>query len=183
MRRPILGTLFALAACLTLSAPATAITLQRHVVIPHGVTRKAEQHRVVRWHVSLDSDHDGIWNRPDDCDHEAGPRSNGGCKPDPVTTSVSEGIAPGPASSSETASAAGVCGGTTPYYGGGQCWAIPYDIVLCESGGSYTAYNPSGASGAYQLMIGGGGSPAEQDAAAAALWDGGAGASNWVCAG
>lgn len=74
-----------------------------------------------------------------------------------------------------------VCSGVTPYAGGGRCWAIPYEIIVCESGGDFSAYNPSGASGAYQLMIGGQGTPAEQDAAAAELWAGGAGRSNWVC--
>lgn len=78
-------------------------------------------------------------------------------------------------------SSGGGCGGITPYSGGGQCWAIPYSIVSCESGGSYSAHNPSGASGAYQLMSGGGGSKSEQDQAAARLYAGGAGRGNWVC--
>ena len=73
-------------------------------------------------------------------------------------------------------------------------WAIPEAIVMCESGGNYSALNPSsGAGGAYQIlpstwqMYGGKGkpheaSPAEQDAIAAQIWaDSGPGA--WVCAG
>lgn len=31
-------------------------------------------------------------------------------------------------------------------------WAIPWPIVRCESGGSWTAANPSGAQGPYQLL-------------------------------
>jgi septal ring factor EnvC (AmiA/AmiB activator) len=74
-------------------------------------------------------------------------------------------------------------------------WAIPYAIVLCESGGQNLPPNSAGASGYYQIMaatwrlFGGSGpaaylaSKAEQDAVAARIWNGGAGASNWVCAG
>jgi septal ring factor EnvC (AmiA/AmiB activator) len=74
-------------------------------------------------------------------------------------------------------------------------WAIPYAIVLCESGGQNLPPNSAGASGYYQIIPatwrGSGGtgpaaylaSKAEQDAIAARLWNGGAGASNWVCAG
>jgi peptidoglycan hydrolase CwlO-like protein len=73
-------------------------------------------------------------------------------------------------------------------------WAIPAAIVMCESGGSFTAVNPtSGAGGAYQILpstwrlYGGEGlpqdaPPAEQHRIAALIWaDSGAGA--WVCAG
>jgi septal ring factor EnvC (AmiA/AmiB activator) len=74
-------------------------------------------------------------------------------------------------------------------------WAIPYAIVLCESGGQNLPPNSAGASGYYQIipstwsLFGGTGpaaylaSKAEQDAIAAKIWNGGAGASNWVCAG
>ena len=74
-------------------------------------------------------------------------------------------------------------------------WAIPYSIVLCESGGQNLPPNSAGASGYYQIMaatwrlFGGTGpaaylaSKAEQDAVASRIWNGGAGASNWVCAG
>ncbi|MGI8904764.1 MAG: coiled-coil domain-containing protein [Solirubrobacteraceae bacterium] len=74
-------------------------------------------------------------------------------------------------------------------------WAIPYAIVLCESGGQNLPPNSAGASGYYQIIPGtwklyGGSGPAayltgkaEQDAVAARIWNGGAGASNWVCAG
>jgi septal ring factor EnvC (AmiA/AmiB activator) len=74
-------------------------------------------------------------------------------------------------------------------------WAIPYAIVLCESGGQNLPPNSAGASGYYQIIpstwsqFGGTGpaaylaSKAEQDAVAARIWNGGAGASNWVCAG
>jgi septal ring factor EnvC (AmiA/AmiB activator) len=74
-------------------------------------------------------------------------------------------------------------------------WAIPYAIVLCESGGQNLTPNSAGASGYYQIipstwkLFGGSGpaaylaSKAEQDAVATRIWNGGAGASNWVCAG
>ncbi|MGH2867007.1 MAG: transglycosylase family protein [Solirubrobacteraceae bacterium] len=79
--------------------------------------------------------------------------------------------------------------------GPGGGWAIPYAIVLCESGGQNLPPNSAGASGYYQIMpatwklFGGPGpaaylaSKAEQDAIATKIWNGGAGASNWVCAG
>ena len=89
-------------------------------------------------------------------------------------------------------------GGPTPAgptYGPSGGWAIPYAIVLCESGGQNLTPNYAGASGYYQIMpatwklFGGTGpaaylaSKAEQDAVASRIWNGGAGASNWVCAG
>jgi septal ring factor EnvC (AmiA/AmiB activator) len=79
--------------------------------------------------------------------------------------------------------------------GGSGGWAIPYPIVLCESGGQNLPPNSAGASGYYQIiastwkLFGGTGpaaylaSKAEQDLVAARIWRGGAGASNWVCAG
>jgi septal ring factor EnvC (AmiA/AmiB activator) len=72
-------------------------------------------------------------------------------------------------------------------------WAIPWEIVQCESGGQNLPPNSAGASGYYQIMpetwkgLGGKGPhaylrpKAEQDAAAAKLWAGGRGAHNWVC--
>jgi septal ring factor EnvC (AmiA/AmiB activator) len=79
--------------------------------------------------------------------------------------------------------------------GPGGPWAIPWPIVQCESGGQNLPPNSAGASGYYQMLPetwkGLGGSTehayqapkAEQDRRAAALWAGGAGAHNWVCAG
>lgn len=73
-------------------------------------------------------------------------------------------------------------------------WAIPEQIVLCESGGNFDALNPSsGAGGAYQILpstwklYGGKGlpheaSPEEQSRIAALIWAD-SGASAWVCAG
>jgi chromosome segregation ATPase len=73
-------------------------------------------------------------------------------------------------------------------------YSIPYAIVVCESGGNYSAYNPdSGAGGAYQILpstwrtYGGQGLPhqapeAEQDRIARLIWEG-SGPSAWVCAG
>ncbi len=82
-----------------------------------------------------------------------------------------------------------------PVLGPSGGWAIPYAIVLCESGGQNLPPNSAGASGYYQIMpatwkLFGGTGPAawlasksEQDAVASRIWNGGAGASNWVCAG
>jgi peptidoglycan hydrolase CwlO-like protein len=73
-------------------------------------------------------------------------------------------------------------------------WAIPSAIVMCESGGQNLPPNSAGASGYYQILpstwkgMGGSGpaawkaSKAEQDRVAGALWSGGSGAHNWVCA-
>jgi hypothetical protein len=78
--------------------------------------------------------------------------------------------------------------------GPGGPWAIPWPIVQCESGGQNLPPNSAGASGYYQFMVDtwrglGGSTPqaylapkAEQDRLAAQLWNGGAGAGNWVCA-
>jgi peptidoglycan hydrolase CwlO-like protein len=82
-----------------------------------------------------------------------------------------------------------------PTYGPSGGWAIPYAIVLCESGGQNLSPNSAGASGYYQILpstwklFGGTGpaaylaSKAEQDAVASRIWAGGSGAHNWVCAG
>jgi len=87
-------------------------------------------------------------------------------------------------------------GGTSPAprrwsWSGG--WAIPWQVVACESGGDYGALNPSsGAGGAYQILpstwaaYGGAGQPqsappAEQDRIAAAIWAD-SGPAAWVCA-
>ncbi len=82
-----------------------------------------------------------------------------------------------------------------PTYGPSGGWAIPYAIVLCESGGQNLTPNSAGASGYYQILpstwkLFGGTGPAaylasksEQDAVASRIWNSGAGASNWVCAG
>lgn len=82
--------------------------------------------------------------------------------------------------------------GTVERWLGGP-YSIPTYIVMCESGGNYSALNPSsGAGGAYQILpstwelYGGEGAPheaskAEQDRIAAEIWaDSGGGA--WVCA-
>lgn len=81
-----------------------------------------------------------------------------------------------------------------PSYGAGGNWTIPYSVVQCESGGQDLTPNGAGASGYYQFMPGtwdgyGGYGQAYQapkslqDQRAAQIWNGGAGASNWVCAG
>lgn len=75
----------------------------------------------------------------------------------------------------------------------GGPYSIPTYIVMCESGGNYSALNPSsGAGGAYQILpstwelYGGKGEPqnapkAEQDRIAAEIWAD-SGPSAWVCA-
>jgi peptidoglycan hydrolase CwlO-like protein len=84
---------------------------------------------------------------------------------------------------------------TTAAPGGSGGWAIPAAIVMCESGGQNLPPNSAGASGYYQILpstwkgMGGSGpaawkaSKGEQDRVAGALWAGGSGAHNWVCAG
>jgi septal ring factor EnvC (AmiA/AmiB activator) len=74
----------------------------------------------------------------------------------------------------------------------GGPYSIPTYIVMCESGGNYSAVNPSsGAGGAYQVLpstwelYGGNGEPqnapkAEQDRIAAEIWAD-SGTSAWVC--
>lgn len=74
----------------------------------------------------------------------------------------------------------------------GGPYAIPAYIVMCESGGNYSALNPSsGAGGAYQILpstwegYGGVGEPqnapkAEQDRIAGEIWAD-SGPSAWVC--
>lgn len=74
----------------------------------------------------------------------------------------------------------------------GGPYSIPTYIVMCESGGDYSAVNPSsGAGGAYQIMpstweaYGGTGLPqdaskAEQDRIAALIWAD-SGSSPWTC--
>jgi len=74
----------------------------------------------------------------------------------------------------------------------GGPYSIPAYIVMCESGGNYSALNPSsGAGGAYQILpstwelYGGHGEPqsapkAEQDRIAGEIWAD-SGSSAWVC--
>jgi septal ring factor EnvC (AmiA/AmiB activator) len=74
----------------------------------------------------------------------------------------------------------------------GGPYSIPAYIVMCESGGDYSAVNPSsGAGGAYQILpstwelYGGQGEPqngskAEQDRIASEIWAD-SGSSAWVC--
>jgi Transglycosylase-like domain len=85
---------------------------------------------------------------------------------------------------------------SSPQSSGGG-WAIPDSVVRCESGGQNQPPNAAGASGYYQIIPGtwqayGGGSYApsayqataqQQAAIASKIWNGGAGASQWDCAG
>ena len=79
----------------------------------------------------------------------------------------------------------------TPYdCGAAGRYAIPCYVVACESGYSWSAYNSSGAAGAYQIMPEHGrpwpvDSRADKLAhheIASRLWAGGSGSGNWVCA-
>jgi septal ring factor EnvC (AmiA/AmiB activator) len=96
------------------------------------------------------------------------------------------------AAAAAAGAASGSGGSTTAAPSGG--WAIPEAIVMCESGGQNLPPNSAGASGYYQIIpstwkLFGGTGPAayltslsEQSAVASRIWNGGAGASNWVCA-
>jgi septal ring factor EnvC (AmiA/AmiB activator) len=112
-------------------------------------------------------------------------------KPPPVTTVTTTGTSTG--TTTTPVATAPVNGGGGTGLGPTDGWAIPYAIVLCESGGQNLPPNSAGASGYYQIIPGtwkdfGGTGPAaylasksEQDAVASKIWDGGAGASNWSC--
>jgi peptidoglycan hydrolase-like protein with peptidoglycan-binding domain len=106
----------------------------------------------------------------------------------PQTWDALFGITPQPATS--TGSSSTTAGAAASSSSGG--YTIPSGIVQCESGGNYSAVNPSsGAGGAYQILpstwsaYGGQGSPqnapkAEQDRIAAAIYAR-QGASAWTC--
>jgi len=92
----------------------------------------------------------------------------------------------------QAAAQASVAGGP----GGSGEWAIPSSVVECESGGQNLSPNYAGASGYYQIIpstwqaYGGTryapsayqATAQEQAAVAARIWNGGAGANQWVCA-
>ena len=101
------------------------------------------------------------------------------------------GITPQAATSTSSSSGAGAGAGASAGSSTGG-YTIPSGIVQCESGGNYSAVNPSsGAGGAYQILpstwsaYGGQGSPqtapkAEQDRIAAEIYAR-QGASAWTC--
>jgi hypothetical protein len=176
MRRPLLGMLFALACVSIFSFPSTAgaITLTSHVVKPHGITEKADRHVVlVRTVAPADSDDDGVADSADKCPNTAGP-DNGCPVSEPTPTAASTPyVAPAPTTSSVASSTAGM---------------PPESIAQCESGGSYTAVNPSsGAYGKWQILPSTSAaygcdmsSPAGQDACAASIYAD-VGSSAWSC--
>lgn len=108
---------------------------------------------------------------------------------------VGSGAGNGSSVATNGSSTASTGAGNTGALGPSAGWAIPYAIVLCESGGQNLPPNSAGASGYYQIIPStwkafGGPGPAAylaqksiQDEVAARIWNGGAGASDWVCAG
>ena len=98
-----------------------------------------------------------------------------------------------PSSSSSSSSGPAPATGGPPLGPGGG-WAIPYSIVLCETGGTNVPPNYATASGYYAIVSAawkqyGGSGPAaylapksEQDAVARRIWDA-VGPKAWVCAG
>lgn len=87
---------------------------------------------------------------------------------------------------------------TAAVYQSGGSYSIPREIVMCESGGDYSAVNgsnPNRPAGAYQIITStwtgyGGGkyaptadaaTPAQQDEIASRIWAGGAGRGQWEC--
>jgi peptidoglycan hydrolase CwlO-like protein len=109
------------------------------------------------------------------------------------TAAASAAQAAGGSGGGDQAGGAGRAGSSAAGASGG--WVIPSPIVMCESGGQNLPPNGAGASGYYQIIPStwkeaGGTGPAaylapksEQDSVAERLWAGGAGASDWVCAG
>jgi peptidoglycan hydrolase-like protein with peptidoglycan-binding domain len=101
-------------------------------------------------------------------------------------------ITPVAAPVSTTPTATPATPATSGYAGTGSGYSIPSSIVMCESGGNYSAVNPSsGAGGAYQILpstwaaYGGQGlpqdaSPAEQNQIAAEIYAS-QGPSAWTC--
>jgi septal ring factor EnvC (AmiA/AmiB activator) len=98
------------------------------------------------------------------------------------------------AQASGSAGAGGTPTPVGPSPGPGGSYTIPSSVVQCESGGQNLTPNSAGASGFYQILpstwagYGGYGQAYQapkslQDQRAAQLWNGGAGASNWVCSG
>ena len=103
------------------------------------------------------------------------------------------------AAAQQAAQASGSFSGATPTPvgpgpGPGGSYTIPSSVVQCESGGQNLTPNSAGASGFYQILpstwagFGGYGQAYQapkslQDQRAAQLWNGGSGASNWVCSG
>lgn len=142
-RTPLAAVLLAAAVAIVLPASALAITLTKHVYLPHGITRADDQHRVAEWHVALDSDHDAIWNDADGCPGRSGPRANDGCPwPPEPTVSSSETPTATTTTSSYYAAPATTSSGGCPSYMSGEA-------------SSPTAVNPSsGASGCYQVTPG-----------------------------
>ncbi len=122
-------------------------------------------------------------------------RARGGHLQAEISHIEAEQAAAARAAAAAQSSAGGTPTPAGPTYGPSGGWAIPYAIVLCESGGQNLTPNSAGASGYYQILpstwkLFGGTGPAaylaskgEQDAVASRIWNGGAGASNWVCAG
>lgn len=174
MKRAPIALLFALAAVAIIAYPSTASAIPIHVHETVEVVAGVEVEEVDVQHVApRDGDLDGFANRDDPCPHTAG--SDGGCPPPPPPPPEPEPVV------SESVQPAT----ETSYSSGG--YSIPSYIVECESGGDYTAQNPSGAYGAYQIMPGTSSAygcdmstPAGQDECAARIYEA-EGSSPWVC--
>jgi hypothetical protein len=169
--------ILALIGALALPASSGAVTIHRHTIeeVHHSsiIARDVDGPPLVREWVERRTVVEPVKLPPADVDQDGIADADDPCigpcpVPDPVPTSSS----------------------STTYTGGG--YAIPESIVMCESGGNWSAVNPSsGAGGAYQILpstwrlYGGSGapqdaSPAEQSSIASQIWAD-SGSDAWVC--
>lgn len=189
MRRPVLGTLFALACVSILVAPASGLPTigEKH----NGFSKSDEVylHTYVKcWHAFKD---ECGRNLVDDGTSSGKPASDE--QIEASTARMNRWLNPPAPTSAAQSSSVSVASSTpaptsvapAPVETGG--YSIPSYIVQCESGGDYNAQNPSGAYGAYQIMPGTSAaygcdmsSPAGQDACAAKIYAA-EGASPWEC--
>ncbi len=186
----------ALPSLLVQGSAGPAVSRVQHVLHLHvtghfgGHTRRAVLHYQRRHRLAVD----GI----------VGPQTWGslfGIPPEPIaprpttpqpTSESSSSTTPPPTTSSETTPSSTASGSGTSSSPGSGGYSVPSGIVQCESGGNYSAVNPSsGAGGAYQILpstwqaYGGQGLPqdapaSEQDRIAGKIYAQ-QGASAWTC--